>query len=87
MKTHASFSWSTKIASVGSIFKQMLLTTKSDKNYHGLVGDKLHSDEFMKVELLTILGKQFSKKEPIVEIFLKVADAPRKLDLVVEPVQ
>jgi hypothetical protein len=44
-------------------------------------------DEFMKVELLTILGKQFSKKEPIVEIFLKVADAPRKLDLVVEPVQ
>ena len=57
MKTHASFGWSTKIASVGSILQQMLLTTKSQTNYNGLVGDKLHSDAFMKVDELKLITK------------------------------
>ena len=32
-------------------------------------------DEFVKIELLTVLSQQFSKQEPVMEILLEVADA------------
>lgn len=40
----------------------------------------------MEVELLAVLGEEFSEKKPVVEILLEVGDALRQLDLVVEPV-